>query len=116
MIGMVSSVQHAKAGSSHVIICHCIDNYKSMKRVLLRDFIFDRLYHPTEGYFCRPDFQLGEMKQPLDFKNMIGFDDYQKELQRNYPQNAWLTPSEIFKPYYGMTVANYIMNAHRRYE
>lgn len=87
-----------------------------MRRVLLRDFIFDRLYHPTEGYFCRPDFQIGEMKNPIDFKKLIGYDDYQKELRRNYPENAWLTPSEIFKPYYGMTVANYIAKAHARYE
>jgi hypothetical protein len=47
---------------------------------------------------------------------MIGYDDYQKALVKSYPDNAWLTPSEIFKPYYGMTVANYISKAHIRYE
>ena len=31
-----------------------------------------------------------------------------KELKENYPENAWLTPSEIFKPYYGMAIGNYI--------
>lgn len=29
-------------------------------------------------------------------------------LQSNYPENAWLTPSEIFRPYYGITIGNYI--------
>lgn len=47
---------------------------------------------------------------------MIGQDDYQKALMARYPKNAWLTPSEIFKPYYGMTIANYIFQAHKRYE
>lgn len=55
------------------------------------------------------------MKHPLNFKKMIGYDDYQKALVELYPKNAWLTPSEIFKPYYGMTIANYILQAHARY-
>jgi len=48
------------------------------------------------------------MKQPINFKNLLGYQEYQKQLKENYPQNAWLTPSEIFKPYYGMAIANYI--------
>ena len=29
--------------------------YNRMKKfVPLRNFIFDRLYHPTQGYFCKP--------------------------------------------------------------
>lgn len=48
------------------------------------------------------------MKQPLAFKEMLGYEDYQKQLSENYPKNAWLTPSEIFKPYYGMSIANYM--------
>lgn len=27
-----------------------------------------------------------------------------------YPENAWVTPSELFKPFYGYTLANYILN------
>ena len=27
-----------------------------------------------------------------------------------YPDNAWVTPSELFKPYYGYTVANFMIN------
>jgi SAM-dependent MidA family methyltransferase len=27
-----------------------------------------------------------------------------------YPENAWVTPCELFKPYYSYTVANYVMN------
>jgi hypothetical protein len=56
---------------------------------------------------------VGELASPIDFKKLIGYDDYQRELYERYPKNAWLTPSEIFKPYYGMTVANYIKQAHQ---
>jgi hypothetical protein len=93
------------------------------KFVPLRNFIFDRLYHPSEGYFCKKgnpsksiDFQVGELIAPINFKKLIGYDDYQKELVSKYPTNAWLTPCEIFKPYYGMTIGNYIRNAHEEYE
>ena len=48
------------------------------------------------------------MKAPINFKNLIGYNDYQKLLIENYPKDAWLTPSEIFKPYYGMAIGNYI--------
>ena len=27
-----------------------------------------------------------------------------------YPDNAWVTPSELFKPFYGYTVANFMVN------
>lgn len=57
------------------------------------------------------DYQVGELKAPLNFREFIGYDDYQRELSNKYPPNAWLTPCEIFKPYYGMTIANYIKAA-----
>lgn len=75
---------------------------------LVRDFIYDRLYHPTSGYFCKKDIQIGELKTHINFKSMIGYDDYKHFLFENYPENAWLTPSELFRPWYGFTIANYI--------
>jgi hypothetical protein len=27
-----------------------------------------------------------------------------------YPENAWITPCELFKPFYSYTVANYMLN------
>lgn len=38
------------------------------------------------------DYQVGELKSPINFKKLIGFDDYQRELIEKYPKNAWLTP------------------------
>jgi len=71
-------------------------------------FIHDRLYHRTQGYFSKNENQLGFLKDPINFHEIFGYEDYRKVLYERYPKNAWLTPSEIFKPYYGMTIANYI--------
>ncbi len=29
---------------------------KSISKVLLRNYIYDRLYYPNQGYFCKPGF------------------------------------------------------------
>ena len=31
-------------------------------------------------------------------------------MERLYPENAWITPCELFKPYYGYTISNFILN------
>ena len=31
-------------------------------------------------------------------------------MERVYPENAWVTPCELFKPYYGYTIANFMQN------
>jgi SAM-dependent MidA family methyltransferase len=31
-------------------------------------------------------------------------------MEEKYPANAWVTPCELFKPYYSYTVANYMLN------
>ena len=31
-------------------------------------------------------------------------------MEKLYPENAWVTPSELFKPYYGYVVSNFIVN------
>jgi len=31
-------------------------------------------------------------------------------MARVYPENQWVTPVELFKPYYGYTVANFMLN------
>ncbi len=40
---------------------------------------------------------------------MFGFEDYQNDLIKNYPEKAFLTPSEIFKPYYGHAMAKLVL-------
>ena len=44
----------------------------------------------------------------------MGFSDYTKEVSEKYPKNAWLTPSELFKPWYGMSIGNYIYQVNQK--
>lgn len=46
---------------------------------------------------------------------MFGFSDYQESLSLNYPQNKFLTPSEIFRPFYGWSVARKILSLHKKF-
>lgn len=50
------------------------------------------------------------MKEPIKFSKLRGYYDFRKEMERVYPENAWVTPCELFKPYYGYTIANFILN------
>lgn len=31
-------------------------------------------------------------------------------MERLYPENAWVTPCELFKPFYSYTIANFMLN------
>lgn len=79
-----------------------------IKTLTVSDFITDRLYAKGHGYFSKPDNQLGTLGEAIPFTELFGYEDYSKILAERYPKNAWLTPSEIFRPYYGMTIASYI--------
>ena len=81
-----------------------------MSRLLVRDFIHDRLYHTTDGYFCKTLHQLGRLNQPLRYNNFTGAHNYMEALGKHYPEYAFLTPVEIFQPWYGHTIANYILD------
>ena len=86
-------------------------NKSDAKRtILLRDFIFDRLYQQPDGYFCKEQHQVGLLKEQIKFSELTGYYEFRKEMERLYPENAWLTPSELFKPFYGYTIANFIAN------
>lgn len=78
------------------------------KTLSVGDFITDRLYAKEHGYFSKTDNQLGKLSEPIPFTELFGYEDYSRILAERYPKNAWLTPSEIFRPYYGMTIASYI--------
>lgn len=77
---------------------------------MTRDFIKDRLYSEEDGYFQKKDNQVGMLTDPIQFKKLLGYYAYRKELKEKYPQNAWVTPSEIFKPFFGYMIGNYILD------
>lgn len=84
------------------------------KRMLMRDYIRRCLYDPKMGFFCNPDnVQLGKMREPLSFEDFKSKDLYLSALQKSYPSHKFLTPTEIYRPFYGMTIANYLQRQYK---
>ncbi|KAL0486025.1 NADH dehydrogenase [ubiquinone] complex I, assembly factor 7 [Acrasis kona] len=90
--------------------------------VLTRDFIFESLYHKDHGYFSniseRLIFQatkapiLNIDQQLLDFSRIEDEVDYVECLHDLYSngRHAWGTPVELYQPWYGRAIADYIIN------
>jgi hypothetical protein len=78
------------------------------------EFVYQSLYNSQVGYFRNPkNIQLGRLDQPIDFASLLGFDGYTKVLSERYPEHRFLTPCEIFRPYYGMTIAKMLVEKAR---
>lgn len=82
-------------------------NYSCLVQV--RDFIHDSLYHPKEGYFSGGP-SVGSPSKPIDFNSLGNELAYFNHVQALYAslQVSWLTPVEIFQPYYGAAIARFM--------
>lgn len=94
--------------------------------MLLRDFIEDSLYNPNYGYFSKQVviFSPGE---PFDFPSLpsehaffqslrhryTAFEDALDYQEPNDLRQLWHTPTELFSPYYGEAIAEYIVENYR---
>lgn len=86
----------------------------------------DSLYNPHYGYFSKQAtiFTPGE---PFDFNNIedgpafhqllgqryIEFEDRLDETNPNEARQLWHTPTELFRPYYGETIARYLVSNYK---
>ena len=86
-----------------------------MTRKLLRDFIEHSLYARSGGYFA--NHVVGNLHAALPFAAMRDEAEYRDTVRRNFATGesgrAWLTPSEMFTPYYGASGARSIVDRHR---
>ena len=81
---------------------------------LVRDFIHESLYSYSSGYFMKESNQLGLLSEPLKYHNLDGIYSYNQLLGQNYPKFAFLTPVEIFQPWYGHSIANYCLQKQKQ--
>ncbi|KAK3261247.1 hypothetical protein CYMTET_29835, partial [Cymbomonas tetramitiformis] len=90
----------------------------SERRQLLRDFIHDSLYHPSQGYFVARSFSVGEMEKPLAFRAIAGRQHYYDGLDNLYKrlEVSWLTPVELLQPWYARALGRYILKQHNANE
>ncbi|OQR90349.1 hypothetical protein ACHHYP_05589 [Achlya hypogyna] len=80
--------------------------------VLTREYIHSCLYRKEEGYFTSERREvLHAPKQPIDFNDLWGKREYKNQVAALYQQDkeAWMTPVEVFYPYYSRAIANYMM-------
>jgi hypothetical protein len=86
--------------------------------LLTRDFIWRALYAPGHGYFG----QAGVVATAsgaqggggLPFSSMLGRAEYRHALAAAYAASplGWMTPVEVFAPWYSRAIARYLLAAH----
>ncbi|KIZ02889.1 hypothetical protein MNEG_5074 [Monoraphidium neglectum] len=83
--------------------------------MLLRDFIHESLYHPVLGYFSRARPPLARLPEPIQFGQLVGQTEYRLKLQQLHKQLEvdWLTPAEVFRPWFGRSIAKYLLEERR---
>ncbi|KAJ3262623.1 hypothetical protein HK103_000152 [Boothiomyces macroporosus] len=81
-------------------------------RMTTREFIHNSLYHPKYGYFSKEAKVFSD--SPIEFNNIKNNNDFFLHLGKLYENygndQIWHTPSEIFKPWYGYSIAKYIVS------
>ncbi|KAA8496507.1 hypothetical protein FVE85_0236 [Porphyridium purpureum] len=84
--------------------------------MLLREYIHRSLYEEGKGYFQNTAPPVAAMRAPIDFSELAGRSDYEREIGKAYAvdidRSSWLTPAEIFQPYYAYAIARRIERAH----
>lgn len=95
-------------------------------KMLTRDFIEDSLYNPSYGYFSKQvviftpgePFDFNSIKDEPEFYKMMGhryteFEDKLDAVEPNETRQLWHTPTELFRPYYGESIARYLMTNYK---
>ncbi|KAG2497193.1 hypothetical protein HYH03_004782 [Edaphochlamys debaryana] len=85
-------------------------------RLLVRDFIQNSLYHPTLGYFNAPTPPVGSVGGPINYWKIYCRDEFNILISNKYKEleTSFLTPAELFSPWYGACIARHMVE-HRRH-
>ncbi|PYH97800.1 amidase signature enzyme [Aspergillus ellipticus CBS 707.79] len=94
--------------------------------MLTREFIDDSLYNINYGYFSKhatifspgDPFYFSEIDDGPAFHRMLGeryeeFEDRLDEVNPDESRQLWHTPTELFRPYYGETIARYLVSNYK---
>ncbi|KAF8217059.1 S-adenosyl-L-methionine-dependent methyltransferase [Mycena galopus ATCC 62051] len=92
-------------------------------KMLVRDWIEDSLYNPHYGYFPKQAVIFDTQHTTFDFENLRNSVEFQVEIGRQYAQygadkhegpgrQIWHTPTELFKPWYGIAMAKCLVSEY----
>ncbi|KAI1309900.1 S-adenosyl-L-methionine-dependent methyltransferase [Xylaria venustula] len=92
-------------------------------KMLMRDFIEDSLYNPHYGYFSKQvviftpgePFNFNALPDEPAFYAQVGqryteFEDALDARRHDDTRQLWHTPTELFRPYYGESIARYLLS------
>jgi hypothetical protein len=87
---------------------------------LVRDFIADALYNVDYGYFSSRA-AIYTPFTPLNFSKLPDKDAYWTCLQKMYDnvnreRDSWHTAVELFKPWFGRAIANYLLQQYNNWQ
>ncbi len=85
--------------------------------MLTRDFISASLYAQHTGYFNNTARVFGSAEpQSIPFRLLKDKDEYQRRLAGLYSStdSCWVTPVELFKPFYAQSIARWILDTRIR--
>ncbi|CAH0513691.1 unnamed protein product [Peronospora belbahrii] len=91
-----------------------IESHDTDNTLLTRNFIARSLYAKENGYFTTYERKvLHAPLEKINFNNLWGAGEYRHRIDVLYKEHAeaWLTPVEIFAPYYSHAVARYILDS-----
>ncbi|KAJ7019461.1 S-adenosyl-L-methionine-dependent methyltransferase [Mycena alexandri] len=91
--------------------------------MLVRDWIEDSLYNPNYGYFPKQavifdtqhtTFDFGSLRNAVDFDVEIGkqYAAYGADEHHGPGRQIWHTPTELFKPWYGIAMAKCLVSEY----
>lgn len=96
------------------------------KPVLTRSRLLDSLYNPNYGYFSKQvvifnpgeHFDFPSMRDEPEFNKILGqryteFEDKLDAIAPNETRQLWHTPTELFRPYYGESIARYLAENYK---
>jgi SAM-dependent MidA family methyltransferase len=86
-------------------------------RMSTRDFIHNSLYNPNYGYFSK-NAKVFTPTKPFNFNALKSTNDFTIKLTNMYSLQEtgkddiqlWHTPSELFQPFYGNSMARYLID------
>ncbi|OQD73883.1 hypothetical protein PENDEC_c013G00738 [Penicillium decumbens] len=95
-------------------------------KMLTREFTDDSLYNPHYGYFSKhatifhpgEPFDFSRIEDEPAFHRLLGqryteFEDLLDEVKPDVARQLWHTLTEIFRPYYGETIARYLVSNYK---
>lgn len=87
--------------------------------MIMRDFVHFALYHHKWGYYPKLFMKFRELMttgyfDPIPFNAIRGQHDFERYAGRLHETTpGFVTPTQLFQPYYGWVLAEYLVTTHR---